>query len=65
MKLQAIYNKGFEDFLTNKNYYQIISETLHGYITICDKGFEMEFDKCRFRKKDENTKTLLPVVITK
>ena len=53
MKLQAIYNKGMEDFLTNNYYYDIISETLHGYITICDKGFEMEFDKCRFRNKNK------------
>lgn len=44
------YINGMEGYLTKNQQYQVLAETQHGYTVVCDLGYEMTFDKCRFKK---------------
>jgi len=50
-KIKAIFIDGMKDFLTIKKEYELISENDLSFFVICDQGYLMYFDKCRFEKR--------------
>ena len=50
MELTCISNHGFANNLTIKKKYELIEETIHGYIIEDDKGIVWEYAKSRFKE---------------